>query len=237
MSYKQDKIKNTNRQKYGVDNPYQSEEIKKKIRETNLQKYGVDNAMKLKATIEKCKQTNRKKYNADCYAHTNAFKKFMQDNKETFTEKIFDTKRKNHSFKKSSKEDKLFEILSSNWKVIRQYHSEVYPYACDFFIPELNLYIEYNGTWTHGKHPYNKNNSTDTDTLLEWQNKGINSKFYLNAIETWTLRDVNKLNTAKQNKLNYMMIYQNISFQDIVELIVQEYTDIITDKQLIVGIS
>ena len=233
----QDKMKETNRKKYGVDNPYQSEEIKNKIRETNIQKYGVDNAMKLKVTVEKCKQTNRKKYNADCYAQTDAFKKFMQDNKETFTEKIFDTKRKNHSFKKSSKEDKLFEILSSNWKVIRQYHSEVYPYACDFFIPELNLYIEYNGTWTHGKHPYNKNNSTDTDILLEWQNKGVNSNFYSNAIETWTIRDVNKLNTAKQNKLNYLMIYQNISFQDIVELIVQEYTNTTVNKQLIVGIS
>lgn len=38
--------KKTNLEKYGVENPFQSEEIKKKIKETNLERYGVDNPSK-----------------------------------------------------------------------------------------------------------------------------------------------------------------------------------------------
>lgn len=35
----------------------------------------------------------------------------------------------------------------------------------------------------------------------------IGTKFYNNAIQTWTDRDVNKRNVAKKNKLNYLVFY------------------------------
>jgi very-short-patch-repair endonuclease len=55
----QNKIKNGIIKKYGVDNPFKSDEVKEKIKLTNLQRYGVDNPFKDK---EKIKQSILKKY-------------------------------------------------------------------------------------------------------------------------------------------------------------------------------
>ena len=88
-----------------------------------------------------------------------------------------------------------------------QYSSDLYPFHCDFYIPSLNLYIEYNGSWTHGKHPFNKDNEDDIEILNNWKIKSETSKFYKSAIETWTIRDVNKRNLAYKNKLNFIEIW------------------------------
>ena len=59
----------------------------------------------------------------------------------------------------------------------------------------LDLYIEIQGSWTHGKHAFNENNQDDIDKLNLWKSK--NTKFYDNAIYTWTELDVKKRNIAK----------------------------------------
>ena len=43
--------------------------------------------------------------------------------------------------------------------------------------------------------------------LEAWQEKAKTSKFYENAIQTWTVRDVEKQRIAKENNLNYKVIY------------------------------
>ena len=78
-------------------------------------------------------------------------------------------------------------------------------------IPDLDLYIEYQGTWTHGLHPFNENNKEDIDKLNLWKSK--NSKYYDNAINTWTIRDVNKRNIAKQNNLNWIEFFNFDNFK------------------------
>ena len=52
----------TNLEKYGVENPYQSTDIKEKIRITNLEKYGVENPMQSKKINDKAHLTIYKKY-------------------------------------------------------------------------------------------------------------------------------------------------------------------------------
>ena len=37
-----------------------------------------------------------------------------------------------------------------------------------------------------------------------WKQRSEHSRFYQNAVETWTVRDINKLNTALENHLNYI---------------------------------
>lgn len=69
------------------------------------------------------------------------------------------------------------------------------------------MYIEINGNWTHSKHPYNADNKEDIQQLNEWKSK--NTKYYDNAIYTWTILDVKKQYIAKQNNLNYLVIYSN----------------------------
>ena len=57
-----EKRKKSMLEKYGVENPLHSKEIKEKIKKTNLEKYGVENPAQNKEVYEKVKQTNLKKY-------------------------------------------------------------------------------------------------------------------------------------------------------------------------------
>lgn len=50
-----EKFKMTSVEKYGVENPFQSDEIKNKIKKTNIEKYGVENYSKTNDYKKKCK--------------------------------------------------------------------------------------------------------------------------------------------------------------------------------------
>ncbi len=91
--------------------------------------------------------------------------------------------------------------------IVPQHYDDTYPYSCDFFIPELNLFIEIQGSWTHGKHPFDSNNKKDVEKLNYWKSK--NNEYYNNAIYTWTDLDVRKRKTANENQLNYLEIFSN----------------------------
>lgn len=92
--------------------------------------------------------------------------------------------------------------------VLYQYKDkERYPFYCDFYIKSEDLFIELNAHWTHGGKPYNPDDKECQEQLQTWQEKAKTSQFYANAITTWTIRDVNKLKCAKDNKLNYKVIY------------------------------
>ena len=58
------------------------------------------------------------------------------------------------------------------------------------------------------------NNMNDNDKLKKWEEKSQNSNFYKKAIEVWTIRDVKKRNTAKQNNLNYFEFFNMKQFND-----------------------
>ena len=48
-----------------------------------------------------------------------------------------------------------------------QFSDNRYPFLCDFYIEKLDLFIEYNGHWTHGSHPFDINNKNDILKLKE----------------------------------------------------------------------
>ena len=48
--------------KYGVENPFQAEEVKVRIKQNNLERYGVENIAQLKEVRDKAKQTNLIRY-------------------------------------------------------------------------------------------------------------------------------------------------------------------------------
>lgn len=54
--------KETNIRKYGTENVFKCEEVKKKIKKTNIDKYGVDNINKLSSIREKIENTRKNKY-------------------------------------------------------------------------------------------------------------------------------------------------------------------------------
>lgn len=84
------KAKETCLKKYGVENPFQSDEVKNKIKQTNLVKYGVENILKLNSTIEKIKSTNLQRYGYE-WPQQNPDIRKKQQYKYTFDNKKFDS--------------------------------------------------------------------------------------------------------------------------------------------------
>ena len=221
-----DKMKNTCMERYGVEYSFQSENNKEKSKQTWIEKYGVDNPLKSDIIKEKVKQTNLEKYGVEYISQNIEIRKKQLKtlNKKyggnapicdpTIKEKIlnkmpesrekeYQTRKKNGTFNTSKPEKELLEYIKLYFPNVEyQYkNKKEYPFRCDFYIPELNLYIEYNGLWTHGDHPFDENNQEDIDKLNLWKSK--NTKYYQNAINTWTNLDVRKRNIAKNNNLNY----------------------------------
>ena len=130
-----------------------------------------------------------------------------------FRDKIYQTKKKNHSFNTSKPEQLTKELLHQKFnEVLAQYKDLRYPFNCDFYIKELDLFIECNYHWTHYIEPYNKNNIEHQKIVELWKSK--HTKFYDNAIETWTKRDIEKLECFKKNNLNYKIFYSFEEFLD-----------------------
>lgn len=179
-----------------------NQEVLGKISKTCEERYG---GLGLSSPIlkEKIENTNVKKYGVkNIYARHDI--KTKSHSLESL-EKVRKTKERNKTFNTSKPEQKLESELRKLFPDLKvQYKSDVYPFVCDFYIPSLDLYIEYNGTWTHGGCFYDENNEDNRNTLEKWKNKSEHSRFYQNAIETWTKRDVLKLNTAIKNNLNYI---------------------------------
>ena len=131
-------------------------------------------------------------------------------------DKILNTKKKNKTFNTSKPEKELGAKLKELYSDLKtQYKSKEYPFACDFYIPSLDLYIEYNGSWTHGNHFFDENNQDDLDTLKLWRSK--DTEYYNNAIMVWTIKDVQKLETAIKNNLNYIAWFNQEQAYDWIE--------------------
>ena len=79
------KIRETNREKYGVENPFQSEEVKQKIKETNLERRGVEYPLQCEEIKQKIKETNREKYGVENPFQSEEIKrKIKETNREKY---------------------------------------------------------------------------------------------------------------------------------------------------------
>ena len=196
--HNQEKIKQTCLERYNSTSPLGNREIWEQTRKHTIEKY------ECAYNKEKLNETLLKKYGVPWFTLSDKLKE--KTNTSETLEKQYKTKKKNNSFNISKQEIKSYNLLKEIFpNVIYQHKSKAYPFNCDFYIPDLDLYIECNYHWTHGGHPYNENNIEDQEKLNLWKSK--TSKFYKNAIITWTNRDINKLNIAKQNNLNYLVFY------------------------------
>lgn len=159
-------------------------------------------------SINKIKETTYNRYGVDSFTKTQQFKEFISTQQQNIQNKQYKTKKDNHSFNKSKIEKELENyFIENNIKYISQYRSDEYPFSCDFYFPDSNYYIEVQGNWTHGRHPFDNTNTDDIEILNKWKSKSEKSKFYKNAIYVWTEHDVKKRNIAKENGLNYLEIF------------------------------
>ena len=231
-----DKIKKNNLEKYGVEFVTSTKEHKQKVKQSVKEKYGVDNVSqltniknkkletfkntfdtpeKLQAYKEKVRQTNLKRYGAPTFAQS----KFIDWNK--LQEKRYNTLKKNKSFVISKDEKIILQKLKSKFKDVQtNYKSEQYPFHCDFYIKELNLYIEYNGHISHGLHPFSVLNNKDLLLFNKWLKRSQEINFknkkkdaYKLYLHVWVIRDRKKRKTARENNLNWIEFFSLQEFE------------------------
>lgn len=145
--------------------------------------------------------------------HTEETKKHLSEIHSSYemNKRKSETRKRNHSYRTTKAEDtyytKLLETYSKD-DIIRYYNEDPrYPFECDFYIKSEDLFIELNAYWTHGKHPFDENSPEDLKILEVWKEKSKDHPHFITAIDTWTVRDVKKRKIAKENNLNYKMIY------------------------------
>ena len=135
-----------------------------------------------------------------------------EETKLKIKERVLKTKQRNKTFNTSKPEQLVKEELNKKFNfVYHQYKSTSYPFVCDFYIKDLDLYIECNFHWTHGNYnhkvygPFNPNNPEHQTLLSIWKSK--DSNYFRKAIKVWTISDPEKLRIAKKNNLNYLVFY------------------------------
>lgn len=215
----QERAKKTIKEKYGVDNAMQVKEICQKSRRTRLEIYGTE-----KAHPEKAKATMQERYGVDYFSQSNKFKKLWPKNggdpefNNKVREKEYNTKKENNSFNTSKPEEKVYTLLLTKFNeddIVRQYTDERYgTYVCDFYIKSKDLFIEYHGHWGHGGKPFDPNDEECIKRVNYWKKRAKliplnkhNTNFYYVNINGWCVRDVEKFDLAKKNRLNYVVFY------------------------------
>lgn len=164
-----EKRRETMLRRYGVENPFQNEEIKQKIKETNLKKYGVENPNQLKSfkqeSIKKQKKTLAKKYNHD--ERITLLKETFQKLGRKLNPKEMIalwgcTQANAYIFMHNNHLEEYIELKTSNLELDienflkahginfkKHCRNIIAPQELDFYIPEYNVAIEANDLWTH----------------------------------------------------------------------------------------
>ena len=205
------KIKNTMLERYGVTNNLHIPEVEQKIKQKYQEKYGVDYGLSSSVVRDKIRNTSLLKYGVDNPAKAEEIREkqsLLMLNPE-IQKKINDTKKLRKTYNTSKVEQQFKQYLEQYYKddFEYQYRSNDYPFNCDFYIKSLNLFIEIQASWVHGKHPFNENNKDDLDKLNYMLSK--HTKYYDNAVIVWSQRDVMKRNYAHTHDLCYLEIFSN----------------------------
>ena len=156
--------------------------------------------------MDKNIKTCKAKYNVDYWFQSIEYKSNIKE----YQRKARQTKIKNNTLVNSKLESMAYNLLKKYFSDIKcQWKDdEKYPYNCDFYIPEIDTWIEMQGFVTHGPEQFDENNIEHLEkvSILKQKNmahKTPNKNLYFEIIKCWTELDVKKRNTAKRNNLNY----------------------------------
>ena len=220
-----EKVNNSCKEKYG-DNPLgKNSSLKKKIEKSNIEKYGYKNPMQNPEISQKTSKTLKEKqaeiiqkslekYGVKWPSQLPEIRKKNSQGVLKAIPQIYETRKQHGTCVSSKPEQDVFNYLLSKYPDTKNQYidRQRYPYICDFYIPSLDLFIEYHGNWTHGDEPFNKENPEHLNLLKEMEQKAQISNYYKQAIYTWTDLDVRKLQCAKNNNLNYLCFYNMEEF-------------------------
>ena len=223
-----DKLKNNGELGWVISNKNKNKIENRK--HTLLEKYGTTNVHSIEEIHEKAKQTSIEHYGTP----------YPMQNPE-YAEKHWDTVIKNnpdgHWTSKPEKQLKTF-LMSLYPDLKWQYRDELYRYKqpnnnhrflSDFYIPCKDLFIEYQGYYTHHTHPFDPNNQEDIEYLKtleekrknkDLRNQQQNIRTSYNGwdmyIKTWTVNDPLKRKVAHDKILNLLEIWPTWSNEKII---------------------
>lgn len=101
------------------------------------------------------------------------------------------------------REEEMYLALKEDYPdIIRNYTSDKLPgYACSFYIPSIDVYVENRCKWIHGGHPY-LTKKYDSIILEELKKKGIDDS-------AWTETDPKEREIAKKNGLKWVEYFRS----------------------------
>lgn len=230
-----EKIKSVCLEKYGVENPLSNKQIQDKMRNTMFERYGAKTTLESEYLKDKVKNTCLKKYGVDCIAKSELVReRIVSTNRELYgcdypleSEEIIDKTRDSYARNvnlglhfNNSAEDKAYLALTKKFdNVVREYRSVDYPFNADFYIPEIDTYIELQLFWTHGGHPFDPSSEDDINIVNYLKNKIENGhKNYEQVLLVWTEVDPHKRTIAKKNNIKLFEFYSEDSFYNWLEL-------------------
>lgn len=217
-----DKLKETQTVLYGGVG-LANQDALSKAQATNIERYGSANVMQSDAVKQKLAEVNTKRYGgvspfSSDEVRQKAVAAKMQRIYDQMQQFVNDDIIKNLDCFQSEAEKIIFTILVSRFgrkDVMYQYgihpFDERYPFHCDFYIKSLDLFIEYNGHYSHYNHWFDASNHDDIVRKNNMLTSG--SKRNKNALKVWCETDLKKRESAKFSKLNYLVFWDGSEYQ------------------------
>ena len=126
--------KDTNLKKYGVENVFQSEQIKEKIKQINIEKYGTENPMQNEQIKNKSMETQKERYGKIAFIDSYKCKKYKCG------DVYFDSQWEIYMY---------YYLLKNNINFKYQHkfkykdlNGKEHTYKCDFYLIDSNEFIE-----------------------------------------------------------------------------------------------
>lgn len=129
----QELMKRTSIERYGVDNPAKSSEIKEKTRKTNIERYGVSCVFNNNEIREKIEQTNLERYGDK---HPTVNSKVREKIRETNLEKYGCRT----PFGNNSVQQKIKESLEARASAQREYYRELFNRILDSYERKITIF-------------------------------------------------------------------------------------------------
>ena len=155
-----EKIKATNLERYGAENPLESPEIREKIKATCIKLYGVDNVWKVDEVRERCRKSLLTKYGSEItFTSPEIREKIKATNLERygveFPLQSKSIRAKAKSSAKNSKPEKKLQEMLLNRGISFIKHFQLKNHEFDFAICDKNslkilLLIDCDGNYWHG---------------------------------------------------------------------------------------
>jgi hypothetical protein len=163
-----EKIKTTNFNKIGVENPFSSNGVIKKIQkmrnDKTLNLYSQYNILSINDDIYTCKCDNNKNHTYDINSSLFYNRKKINTILCTICNPV-------GSFYNSGQEIQLQEFIKKYYNFIQNSKKIISPYELDIYLPDIKIAFEFNGLYWHNELNKNKNYHLNKTELCE--EKGI----------------------------------------------------------------